>query len=296
MFSYEEEIVLEEDTKVKIISLINMKGGVGKTTMAVNIADCLSRRYGKRVLLIDVDPQYNATQCLMKPEVYYEYKTSSKHTIIDIFERESHLEISVVEGNREKSPDGVDEIIPFSVRENFDLIPGALDLYKIEMSAGEGKEFGIKQYLGTVEDKYDYVIIDTPPTPSVWMTSALLASNFYLIPTKADPISLTGIDLLYTIIETKTRRYGLSNLKCCGVVLTVAERSTINYQNAQNNLKSNDRWKSKLYTYSLCKRVEMAREQLSQKFILDMNDTNIKSDLNNIVKEMLKRIGDNIDE
>lgn len=281
---------------MKIISLINMKGGVGKTTMAVNIADCLSRRYGKQVLLIDVDPQYNATQCLMRPEVYYDYKTSSKHTIIDIFERESHLEISVVDGNKEKSPDAVDEIIPFSVRENFDLIPGALDLYKIEMSAGEGKEFGIKQYLSTVEDKYDYVIIDTPPTPSVWMTSALLASNFYLIPTKADPISLTGIDLLYTIIETKTRRYGLSNLKCCGVVLTVAERSTINYQNAQKDLKSNDRWKNKLYTYSLCKRVEMAREQLSQKFILDMNDTNIKSDLNNIVKEMLKRIGDNIDE
>ena len=58
----------------------------------------------------------------------------------------------------------------------------------------------------------------------------------------------------------------------------------------------NDRWKNKLYTYSLCKRVEMAREQLNQKFILDMNDTQIKSDLSNIVKEMLSRIGDDVDE
>ncbi|MBR6536810.1 MAG: AAA family ATPase [Lachnospiraceae bacterium] len=281
---------------MKAISLINMKGGVGKTTMAVNIADCLSRRYGKRVLLVDVDPQYNATQCLMKAEDYYEYKISNKDTIIEIFERESHLEVSVVEGNIDKEPNAIDEIVPFSVSEKFDLIPGALDLYKIEMSAGEGKEFGIKQYLATVEEKYDYVIIDTPPTPSVWMTSALLASDFYLIPTKADPISLTGIDLLYTIIETKTRRYGLSGLKCCGVVITVAERSTINYQNAQANLKANARWKNKLYTYSLCKRVDMAREQLNQKFILDMSDTQIKSDLNNIVKEMLSRIGDDVDE
>ena len=128
------------------------------------------------------------------------------------------------------------------------------------------------------------------------MTSALLASNYYLIPTKADPISLTGIDLLYTIIETKSRRYGLSGLKCCGVVLTVVERSTINYQTAQKNLKSNSRWKNKLYTYSLCKRVDMAREQLKQKFILDMADTQIKSDLNNIVKEMLSRIGEDVDE
>ena len=281
---------------MKVISLINMKGGVGKTTLSVNIADCLSRRYAKKVLLIDVDPQYNATQCLMKAEDYYTYKTSAKDTIIDIFERESHLEVSVVDGNREKQPNDIENIIPFEVTRKFDLIPGALDLYKIEMSAGEGKEFGIKQYLATVDEKYDYVIIDTPPTPSVWMTSALLASNYYLIPTKVDPISLTGIDLLHTIIETKSRRFGLSELKCCGVVLTVVERSTIIFQNAQKNLKANDRWKNKLFTYSLCKRVDMAREQLNQKFILDMNDTQIKSDLNNIVKEMLKRIGDDINE
>lgn len=273
-----------------------MKGGVGKTTLSVNIADCLTRRYGKRVLLIDVDPQYNATQCLMKAEDYYEYKTSDKDTIVEIFERESHLEVSVARGNTEKAPSDIEEIIPISVKEKFDLIPGALDLYQIEMVAGDGKEFGIKQYLSTVNDKYDYVIIDTPPTPSVWMTSALLASDYYLIPTKADPLSLTGIDLLYTIIDKKSRRYGLSDLKCCGVVLTVAERSTFNYQNAQSNLKANNRWKNKLYPYSLCKRVDMAREQLNQKFILDLNDTQIKSDLNNIVKEMLIRIGDDVYE
>ncbi len=281
---------------MKTISLINMKGGVGKTTLSVNIADCLSRRYGKKVLLIDVDPQYNATQCLMKAEEYYEYKTSSKDTIVDIFERESHIEVSVLDGNAEKIPDEIEEIRPLAISNRFDLIPGALDLYKIEMSAGEGKEFGIKQYLNSVKDKYDYVIIDTPPTPSVWMTSALLASNYYLIPTKTDPISLTGIDLLHTIIETKSRRYGLSKLKCCGVVFTITERNTLNYRNAQGNLKSNERWKRKLYTYSLCKRTKMATEQLNQKFILDMTDSQLKSDLNNIVKELLRRIGDEIDE
>ena len=118
---------------MKTISLINMKGGVGKTTLSVNIADCLSRRYNKRVLLIDVDPQYNATQCLMKAEDYYEYKTASKDTIIDIFERESHIEVSVVGGNTEKEPTDIGNITPVSVGEKFDLIPGALDLYKIEM-------------------------------------------------------------------------------------------------------------------------------------------------------------------
>ena len=281
---------------MKTISLINMKGGVGKTTLAVNIADCLSRRFKKKVLLIDVDPQYNATQCLMKADEYYEHKTSGKDTIIEIFEREEHLEVSLVEGNKTRSPNSLEDIIPIKINSNLDLIPGALDLYKIEMSAGEGKEFGIKQYLTCVIDKYEYVIIDTPPTPSVWMTSALLASDYYLIPTKADPISMTGIDLLHTIIDSKSRRYGLSNLKCCGLVLTVVERRTKVFNDAVTNLKGNDRWKNKLFAHSLIKRTSMAAEQLNQSFILDMNDSKIKSDLNSIVIEMLKKIGDATDE
>ncbi len=281
---------------MKVISLINMKGGVAKTTLSVNIADCLSRRFGKSVLLIDVDPQYNATQCLMKSEDYYVHKMTKKDTIIDVFEREEHLEVSIVDGKKERAAVSLESITPIKIYDNFHLIPGALDLYKIEMSAGEGKEFGIKRYLETLNGKYDYVIIDTPPTPSVWMTSALLASNYYLIPTKADPISLTGIDLLSTVIDTKIRRYGVNNLECCGVILTVTERGTTILEEAKKNLMSVDRWKSKLYKCTLSKRVELARGQLNQQFILDINDTQIKSDLINIVTEFLTRIGDISDE
>ena len=281
---------------MKVISLINMKGGVGKTTMSVNIADCLSRRYKKKILLIDVDPQYNATQCLMVAEEYYKYKKDKKDTIVELFEREEHPVVSLVNGGSFSNPSPLNEIIPVKINEYFDLIPGALDLYKIEMSAGEGKEFGIKQYLETVEEKYDYVIIDTPPTPSVWMTSALLASNYYLIPTKVDPISLTGIDLLSNIIENKSRRYGIKNLKCCGVVLTITEANTRIYNDAITYLNSNQRWKDKLYKNSLTKRTSVAREQLKQKFILDIDDSKIKSDLTNIVRELMGNIGGDIYE
>lgn len=69
---------------MKVISFVNMKGGVGKTTLAVNMADFLSYRYAKKVLLIDVDPQFNATQCLLNGDDYVEYIKAGGTTIKDI--------------------------------------------------------------------------------------------------------------------------------------------------------------------------------------------------------------------
>lgn len=277
---------------MKVISLINMKGGVAKTTLSVNIADFIARRLKKNVLLIDVDPQFNATQCLISGEDYYEYMLQRKDTIINIFERNAYPVTGIVTGSATVTPKSMSKIEPYSVKANFDLIPGALDLYMLEMSAGDGREFCIKNYLDFVKDKYDYVIIDTPPTPSVWMSSALLASDYYLIPTKADPISITGIDMLFSIIEQKKSRYGIRNIQCCGVVLTLAEIATIVYKNAVSNLSKSDRWKKLLYRSYLPKKTIVAREQLQQRFILDSENDVLKASLTGIVRELLAKVGD----
>lgn len=97
------------------------------------------------------------------------------------------------------------DITPVAIKDNLHIIPGSLGLYKIEMKPGEGVENRLKKYLKLRENDYDYVIIDTPPTPSVWMSSALIASNYYLIPVKPDPLSITGIDLLDSIISEKEK-------------------------------------------------------------------------------------------
>lgn len=70
---------------MKVVSFVNMKGGVGKTTLAVNIADFLTSRHAKKVLLIDVDPQFNATQCLINGDDYVEYIKNGGTTIKDVF-------------------------------------------------------------------------------------------------------------------------------------------------------------------------------------------------------------------
>lgn len=275
---------------MKIISLVNMKGGVAKTTMAVNIADCLYTRHRKKVLLVDVDPQFNATQCLMKSGEYINHIQKSDDTILDIFDRATKKQMGIASGQKVIEPKKLSEIKPFKTRRGFDIIPGSLELFKLEMATGEGREFRLKNYLTSLsEDKYDYIIIDTPPTPSVWMTSALLASNNYLIPVKPDPISLTGVDLLGGIIKEKTENYGFK-INCCGVVLTIAEERTNVFKEAIRNLEGNENWNGKVFKNILPKRIKVAEEQLNQKFILDSDDTEIKRKLVGIVDELIGRV------
>lgn len=275
---------------MKAISLINMKGGVAKTTLSVNIADYLFKRHHKRVLLIDIDPQFNATQCLISGDEYVNYIKSNGDTIVNVFDRNFRPTVGVIDGPSVKTPKKLGEIKPYPTSRGFELLPGALDLYKLEMAPGEGREYRLRNYLKEVQSKYDCVIIDTPPTPSVWMTSALLASDYYLIPVKPDPISLTGIDLLGGIISEKTENFGLE-IECCGIVLTIAEENTNVYKNAIRNLSKSKKWKDKLYARHLPKRTEIARRQLNQEFILDYTDATLKHSLTAIVNELIERTG-----
>lgn len=273
---------------MKTVSLINMKGGVGKTTVAVNLADFLVNRESKHVLLIDVDPQFNATQCVLSGKDYIDYIQDGGYSIVDIFDNSNKMISSVVDGSHEQSPIKYSDIKPITSTRGFDYIPGALQLFKLEMSAGSGRENRLRNYLSTLEDTYDYVIIDSPPTPSVWMISALIASDYYLIPVKPDPISMTGIDLLQGIINERAENYGF-HCKCCGIVLTMVDlRSTLHIE-AEKYFNQSSRWAGLLYGKYLLKRVDIARGQLSNQFIRDLPESQVKADFSAIVKEFIRR-------
>ena len=273
---------------MKIISLINMKGGVGKTTLSINIADCLVKRYNYKILFIDIDPQFNATQCLFTIKNYISHLDKKKDTIIDIFNKNTRINISTVNGVCENNQKELSKIEPIKIKNNFWAIPGNLELHRLEIAPGEGRESRLKKYLKMNNDNYDFVIIDTPPTPSIWMTSALIASDYYLIPSKADPISLTGIDLLKNIVKEKKENLDLS-INCIGLVLTMVEHRTNVYKSAKKFLKENKNWSKLLYAKELPKRIELAGKQLDS-YILDLNDSTIKASLIGIVDELLGRI------
>lgn len=268
-----------------------MKGGVGKTTLTINIAHFLSKRENKKVLIIDIDPQFNSTQCLFSGEEYMEHVKKDKDTIVSIFDDAVKTSVSSVEGIKEEKARILSDINPVAINENLHILPGNLELFKLSMASGSGRENRLKQYLKRInkKEKYDYVFIDTPPTPSVWMTSALIASDYYLIPVKADPMSFVGIDLLENIINSKRDAFDLS-IKCIGLVFTMVEREdSIMYQQALKNVKAT-KWKKYYYKKYIPKRADIAKFQLNKQFILDTNDNFTKLSLAGVVNELEKRI------
>ena len=279
---------------MKTISFVNMKGGVGKTTTALNVADYLARVEEKRVVVLDVDPQFNVTQCLFTPDEYVQHLKDGKDTILNVFDTEESSITSVVAGTSKTQPKELSEIALVQ-RGLIWTLPGNIDLYRLEMVAGEGREFSLKRYIeeALAPQNIDYVIIDTPPTPSMWMTSALIASDHYVIPVRPDPLSMIGIDLLRSIIERRRKTYGLK-ITGLGVVFTMVERpDSIIFSNAKSNLAGNDQWKDKVFKSYMPKRSDLAKTQLDQPFIMLMEDYDLRSNLRGLVTEILEKIHGN---
>ena len=210
-----------------VISIVNMKGGVAKTTLATNLADVLARRENRRVLLVDLDPQFNATQCLLSGEDYVERRKNGGHTIVNIFDDSPQPVISAVQPSAMQPQLTLENIKPWKIKERFDLIPGDLELYRLEMGAGQGREQRLRRYLEAVkaEENYDFVIIDTPPTPSHWMMAALLLLA-------VSRSGKTGAALACGYRFAARRCKSLSDnhghpIVCVGVVLTIVETNTV---------------------------------------------------------------------
>jgi chromosome partitioning protein len=276
---------------MKVISFVNMKGGVAKTTLAVNVADALVRRNGSKVLIVDIDPQFNATQCLVSGPDYVERLKAAEHTILEVFDDSPRPVASSITGRETAEQVRIEDICPWEIKENLHLLAGNLELYRLEMGAGQGRENRLKRYVEHLRSKgdYDFVVIDTPPTPSAWMASALIASDYYLVPVKPEPLSATGIDLLRSVVGKIEENHGL-NIRCLGVVLTIAETHTVVYKNTVDFIDTNRYWKGKRFRRPLPKRTQIARSQGEQRAILDIDDPDLLTAVTGIMKEFLTRI------
>ncbi|MFM2431373.1 MAG: hypothetical protein RLZZ511_2586 [Cyanobacteriota bacterium] len=210
-----------------VIATTNMKGGVGKTTLTVNLAASLARNHGKRVLIADLDTQISATLSLMPPGEFAKLR-SEKRSLRYLIHRAITSDPDLFNQTRDTIRNYVCNVPSLS------LLPGDIDLYdeylvsemlhrhavqqQTEMnfeSVWNGFEKNlIRSILKTVDSEYDIIILDCAPGYNLITRSALLASDFYVIPAKPEPLSLIGIQLLERrITRLREAHKGDSNVK-----------------------------------------------------------------------------------
>jgi len=177
-----------------VISLVNMKGGVGKTTLAMQLAHAADNA-DLKVLAVDLDPQSNLSQTLMGPKKYVAHLQSREPTIVQIFDK------YVPTGPDTEAPRrlNVDEVILKKVgywaNSTLDLIPSRLELCRT-LKNPTGKERRLAKALAQVQDRYDLVIIDCAPTESILTDAAYFASRYVVAPIKPEFMATIGLPLL----------------------------------------------------------------------------------------------------
>jgi len=210
-------------TQAKVISFVNHKGGCSKTTSAYTIA-ALLQKFGNKVLLVDLDPQGNSTQSVLKPVLNEDgIALPAPRTIKDLLkDRKENGEVGI---NRIK------EVIRES-KFGFDAIPCDLSLNSIisDLENSSFKEVILKELLNEIAGEYNYIILDTPPTLGFSVVSSLTASDYVLIITLAEAFSLIGVEQTINLIETvKNQNSVLANpreMKILGTVISKAEMNT----------------------------------------------------------------------
>ena len=208
----------ERSTKMgRIIAIANQKGGVGKTTTAINLSASLAS-LGKKVLAIDMDPQGNMSSGLGVD------KNEVEKTVYDL-----------IIGNI-----GIEECIYEEVIENLDVLPSNIDLSaaEIELIGVDNKEYILRDEVNKVKEKYDFIIIDCPPALSMLTINAMTTSDSVLVPIQCEYYALEGLSQLIHTIELVQERLN-PELEIEGVVFTMYDPRTNSSSQVVENVKDN---------------------------------------------------------
>jgi chromosome partitioning protein len=271
-----------------------MKGGVGKTTLAVNVAGALAKLHNLDILLIDLDPQYNATQYLVNLEAHPEYVEGDEPTVLDIicgdFETRSVLDGQKVGGKEEISIDELTRNIYKNPKGKgrLDLIPSTLHLINAE-GTGRGTEHNLQNFVKKIHQKYSYILIDCPPTYSMFLLSGFLASDYYLVPLKPDPLSTLGISLLEKVFKAHSKTY-TKDIEPLGVVFTMV-RQTREMGNVMDTVKKTSVGKRYIFRNSLSMGTAVAEASRKLEFLFDYDNAYKQGEeIKDITKELLNLV------
>jgi chromosome partitioning protein len=197
----------------EIVSVVNQKGGTGKTTTTMNLG-CALHHLGKRVLLVDLDPQGNLSYSLGI--------TDAEKTMVDVITGQCKATEALVQ------------------REGIDIIPGSPDMADIEVSLAqqEQREKFLKKSLSGLASHYDYILIDSPPSLSLLTINALNAAQSVLVPMQLEVLTLQGLNQILSTVDAVKKTMN-TKLKVKGILLVMYDKRRKLSQELQSFLEEN---------------------------------------------------------
>jgi len=199
-----------------VVSLINMKGGVGKTTLAMHLAHAADSR-DLRTLAIDLDPQSNLSQALLGPRDYVKHLTTRRPTVVQIFDEYVPTDADKGAPRLLNVPDVIVKNAGFWTDTTLDLIPSRLELSRTVKNA-RGKERRLAKALAQVSKDYDLILIDCAPTESVLTDAAYFASRYVVVPIKPEFMATIGLPLLARSLQEFRLENEDHNIEIAGLV------------------------------------------------------------------------------
>jgi chromosome partitioning protein len=248
-----------------VIAVVNLKGGVGKTTTVVNLAGILADK-GYKVLVVDTDPQGNATIGLG----------------VDIFELDATIRNVLVEDTP------LSKVIK-TVRPNIDLVPSNMELAFAETRLYERyrREDRLKMALAEVKSVYDFVLIDCPPNMGVFVINGIAAARYVLIPMSTDFYSMVGVRLLLQFL-TKTKKDVNPQLQILGILATRYDGRTRHAQEVLAETRESLGGKVKVFGTVIRETVKIKEQPIAGKTITEYSASSLGAeDYQNFAKELL---------
>lgn len=269
------------NTEPVIISCVNLKGGVGKTAIATNLAAYCGKN-GKKTLLIDLDPQTNATFSCVDVDVW-EKHAAAKGTVANLFGLRAHT-------NAEGSFKDPKDILIKNVFKNVDLLPSHLDLFTIdlELAGVTAREKKLQKALRPILGDYQIVVCDCPPNLTIPTQNALSLSTHYVVPISPDYLSGIGVGLLINRIKELTEDLE-HTINLAGIVISRVGRPARFREETVAALRQT--FKNRVLTTEIHERVSVSQATARHIPIFDMDDNAASVEFTAMSKEILKRIG-----
>lgn len=217
-----------------VVAVVNMKGGVGKSTVTANLGWHSAYKKNHKVLLVDLDPQFNLSQYALGSEQYEELLKRKSPTVYNIFEQ-----TSLAPGARKTRVDLKDAICnvkSWTDGSRLDLIPSRLDL-AWTLKSPYGKPEHLANFLEPLKKTYDLILIDCPPTQSMLTDAAYASSDYVLIPVKPEFLSTIGLPLLIKSLEDyKLEHPGRSDIEIVGILFNAVSEVKAEHQRSKHDV------------------------------------------------------------